>query len=460
MRVLTLCGSIRSSQANYGRVMELAGVEGTIEDFIKEGKRLAGQGRALSNSEIVSAAVMNGVLSRGGEVDYLPIKDLFPHMERRILQLRDGAGNDEGDSPYIDTLSIDQAKLEDLMDRLALSGGVVLATPVYFGDRSSVANKFMQLTARHNLLRDKVFGMASVGAKRNGGQETCNLFGLTEALNQNALVVGNGPPTSQYGGTVVAGNKGQALDDAWGLQTAHGVGVKAAHVAEMYGLGLQAALQGRVRFDILVSMDTPERFFWGYLEKLFAKVALLVPWGDFHLHPVLDSTIYRCLGCKVCPANPAGADGQACCAIEDPDDALEKLRKNLRLSDCVIIAGLNLVDPLRIIYRYQVLIERMRYIRRNNFELTDVLVAALAYNQFGAKVNSLFSMKSTCSLIRHNTTIHSPVEVFEHEGAVLGDVEGQLLDLCIAARRIKHGKQRVGSPGRHYEASGIAGGYS
>ena len=437
----------------------MAHTEGPIEDFIAKGNRLAASGVVLSNSEIVAAAVMKGVLSSGAEIDYFPINDLFPRKETPVLELRPGSCNDKNELANIDSLGMDTTEFDAFLARLANADGVVLTTPVYFGDRSSVANKFMQVTARRNLLQNKVFGVASVGAKRNGGQETCDIFSMVEALSQDALVVGNGPPTSQYGGTVVAGTKGHAFEDSWGLQTSFGVGAKTAHVGKLYALGREAVPPDKVRIDILVTMDTAERFFLDYLEQLAQRVRQQAPWADFHFHFLLDSTIYRCLGCPTCPAVPGNQDTQPRCTIKDPADCLEQLREALHQSDCMVVAGLNLLDPSRIIYRYQVLTERMRYIRRNHFELTDLVVAGLAYNEFGAKVNPIHTIKTLTSFIRQNTTIHCPIEIFEHHGVYLDDGTQSLLNLCLSVRRMKAGRTMVPVPESRYVAHGEAGGY-
>ena len=46
-------------------------------------------------------------------------------------------------------------------------------------------------------------------AKRNGGQETTLVYQLIDMINLNMLGVGNdSASTSQYGGTVVAGDVG------------------------------------------------------------------------------------------------------------------------------------------------------------------------------------------------------------------------------------------------------------
>jgi multimeric flavodoxin WrbA len=388
--------------------MELAHTEGAVSEFIRKGKSLVRAGITLSNSEILAAATMKGAHSKGADIDYFPLVVLFHHKESSVLDLRLRLSKESAvdELAYVDTLSIVEEKLDELYTKIAEADGVILSTPVYFGDRSSVANKFLQVTARKNLLQNKIFGVASVGAKRNGGQETCNIYSMIESLNQGALVVGNGPPTSQYGGTAVGGDQGDVLDDESGIDTAFGVGMKVAHVSGMYSKEKHPASQVRIRIDILVTMDTSERFLAKYLKDLTNRVEQTIPWVEFVIHELIDSTIYRCLGCTICPV-PSGNSG----------DSEETTKCTIR--------------------------DRMRYIRRSNFELTDLLITGLCYNQFGATVNSIHTIKTLTSYIRHNTTFYKPIDIFEYNGKVLNDGKESLIELCTAARRMKAGKKGI-----------------
>jgi multimeric flavodoxin WrbA len=56
-------------------------------------------------------------------------------------------------------------------------------------------------------LKDKVAGAISVGASRNGGQETTISAIHQFLLIQDAIVVGDGAPKAHYGGTGVGGAK-------------------------------------------------------------------------------------------------------------------------------------------------------------------------------------------------------------------------------------------------------------
>ncbi|HJO48813.1 MAG TPA: NAD(P)H-dependent oxidoreductase, partial [Candidatus Scalindua sp.] len=150
MRVLTLCGSIRAHTSQHDAVMELAHTKGPVSEFIRKGKSLVSAGLTLSNSEILAAATMKGVYSKGADIEYFPLVVLFHHKESSVLDLRRRSSkeNAEDELAYVDTLSIVEEKLEELCAKIVEADGVILSTPVYFGDRSSVANKFLQVTAR------------------------------------------------------------------------------------------------------------------------------------------------------------------------------------------------------------------------------------------------------------------------------------------------------------------------
>lgn len=456
MKVLAVCGSIRAKGANAEKVEDLARSKGDMAAFIARGRELT-SAKPLSNSEILAAAAMKGALQLGAQVEYLPLIDLFEREEAPVFHLIPGAADTES-MDYVDTLSISPQSLNFLKDKVLSADGIVMATPVYFGDRSSVANKLLQVGAMYGLLQSKVFGVASVGAKRNGGQETCNIYSIMEALNQGALAVGNGPPTSQYGGTAVGGNKSHVLDDEWGLTSSMGVGQKVAHVSSIMAAGADFKPDRPVQIDIVITNDTHGLFLAGYLHELAQEVTARMPWATINFHEVIHSTIFRCLGCNTCPTIEKDS-GYARCRIKDPEDYVESLRHSLQTSDGVIIAGLNHTNPQDLIFRYQVLTERLRYIRRNNFEMTDLLLAGLCYHQFGATVNSIHSTKVLTSYIRHNTTFHRPIEIFEHQGRLLESGKSTLEDYVRAAQQIKTGRSVTPEPEREYQTGGIAGGY-
>ena len=301
----------------------------------------------------------------------------------------------------------------------------------------------------------------SVGAKRNGGQETTNIYSLFEALKQDALVVGNGPPTSQYGGTAVAGDMGLIVEDRWGLETAYGTGRRVAQAAGIFSEGGGDHDTEKVKILILISIDTHDRLLKRYLQKMIEKVEQKQPWVEIEMIELIRGNIYRCLGCSRCPVSISGQGdedkGRKGCIIKDPSDFMEVVREALQHCNGAIIAGLNIHQSEEMIFCYQVFNERMRFIRRNHFELTNLLVSSLCYNQTGAIVNPIHSLKTMTSFIRHNTIIHRPVEIIEHEGEVIQTGENEFIQFCESAKRVAAGRKRVPLVEALYQAHGEGG---
>jgi NAD(P)H-dependent FMN reductase len=70
---------------------------------------------------------------------------------------------------YADT-HVESKNFEPLVQVLDSADGIVLGSPVYFGDRSSLMHSFINFAAERELLCDKVVSTVSCGSKRNGGQ--------------------------------------------------------------------------------------------------------------------------------------------------------------------------------------------------------------------------------------------------------------------------------------------------
>ena len=122
---------------------------------------------------------------------------------------------------YVDTLSIVEEKTgRKLYTKIAEADGGDIINSCLFRDRSSVANKFLQVTARKkSTSKQDIWSGLQLGPNRNGGQETCNIYSMIEALNQGALVVGNGPSDfSVWAAPAVGGDQGDILEDESGIR--------------------------------------------------------------------------------------------------------------------------------------------------------------------------------------------------------------------------------------------------
>lgn len=124
-----------------------------------------------------------------------------------------------------------------LIPQLAAPGlaGLILATPVYFGGMTAQAKAFLDrcVMLRRNgfKLRDRVGGVIAVGGFRNGGQELAIQGVHAAMLTQDMIIVGEGMPTSHFGGTGFSGGPGGMAADEFGLTTARGLGRRVAELA-------------------------------------------------------------------------------------------------------------------------------------------------------------------------------------------------------------------------------------
>ena len=462
MKTLVICGSIRSRENRLDILENMVREKGNLSDYLQAVSGGFKASNVPCNCDILAGVCYLAMMDAGSDVELYSLTRLFPHREAKVSY--DENRIIDTDITTTDTLSLNPDELELFFCKIKSADGILLITPVYFGDRSSVANKLLQLSGIHDLLKGKVFGAVAVGAKRNGGQETTIIYCLLEALSQGALVVGNGPPTSQYGGTAVGGFKGTVLNDDWGLCTAYGTGTRVAQVANLIRSGTESDQKPPIHILVLVSMDDESGLLQSFLSGYLAKLSLEHTNVCFKLKNILDLTIYRCLGCKDCPPDgkfsldhvPTPGE-HAHCIIKNKDDAMEEIHDDLLSSDAIIVAGLNVKEHKHLVYRYQVLIERTRYIRRNNFELANKSITSFTLNQVGARINSLHEVKTVTSYIRHNSIIHKPIEAFILDGKVMDD---GMEDMKSFIREVEYLAKGISIAGRipaEYATKGIGG---
>lgn len=121
-----------------------------------------------------------------------------------------------------------------VIGKLQEAQGIIIGSPVYFGNVTSQMKMFMDRSRPLRIdfkLRDKVAGAISVGASRNGGQET-TISAIHEfLLIHDAIIVGDGAPMAHYGGTGVGGTAGDTQEDQMGLETSINLGKRVTKLA-------------------------------------------------------------------------------------------------------------------------------------------------------------------------------------------------------------------------------------
>lgn len=239
-----------------------------------------------------------------------------------------------------------------LLSDIKKASGIIFATPVYFGWYSSLLQEFLEWLRKKKIeLYPKVVGFIVVGAKRNGGQESTIINASWDVMGLGACVVNDGAPISQFGGVVVAGDKGDIFKDKEGLETCRNLGRRVSETSLILKNGKKNI---KTRINI-----------WKTEE--------------------LQNTLLRCLACDKCP-NPNRKDDYGCVL----PDMMSSFHYDLLKSEGIIPKGFGL--------RF---FERTRYLRRDNYRLT-YSVACLK----NIRHVPLF-IKLNCILCRKNLKIYS-----------------------------------------------------
>jgi len=246
--------------------------------------------KGLCNSEIALASAYHGIKEYTSDIEYQRLNNSY---------------------------------FPDLIDKIKEADGIIFGTPVYFGHRNSLLDELISFIPE-GILLDKVCGVVSVGAKRNGGQETTNVFTMWDLMGKGALCVNDGAPISQFGGTGIAGKLGDMKKDKTGLEQCFGLGQRVAHVADIIK-------QEKYANATITRIDVPRTIAHGF---------------------------DHCRGCAECPL-PIEKDYKC----RNTEDYMGTLHKEIVKADGLHFIGFSMR-----------LFERMRYLRRDNFRLTYTVV--------------------------------------------------------------------------------------
>lgn len=383
-------------------------------NLYKSERKITKRDTTFSNTEVALAAALYGAKEAGAEVLHVQLNRYFLPTPR-------------------------PAKLKELKELLLRADGLVLATPVYFGDRSLLIGNLIDLIRGDAELKaalaGKVMGGIAVAAKRNGGQETSLIYQLMDMLDIGFLGVGNDwRTTAQYGGTCHAGDVGMMASDSVGIDTAAGVGRRVGTVALMNRMGEEHQLQGKHRLVFLVAQDKDEVAL-RYAQALAQQASQ----AEVTLIDVTKLKIHSCQACDICPAT-VGVDKDSRCIITKRDDDMQSVYDTLRDADVIVPVTYNPVDRSGLESPYQSLMERLRFMRRSNYMLSDRLIAPLVLEEIGAGQN--LHIRMITSLIRQHSIVTKPILAYFRHGVALNDTEvaQQFAALNQTARNITRGR--------------------
>ena len=196
--------------------------------FIEDGGSLVkiigviGSPRTGSNTEILIIKALESAEEVGAETDLINLgsAEIEPCIACEICK-------STGECAIYDDM-------QDITQKLGEADGLILGSPVYFGNVTSQMKIFMDRSRPLRIdfkLKDKVAGAISVGASRNGGQETTISAMHEFLLIHDAIIVGDGAPLAHYGGTGMGGVVGDTKQDEHGIMTSINLGKRVAELA-------------------------------------------------------------------------------------------------------------------------------------------------------------------------------------------------------------------------------------
>ncbi len=348
-------------------------------------------GVGLSNSEILLAAALWKARSCGVDIEHICLSEVMGETSK-------------------------QSKVHDnFLDRIDSADGILISGPVYFGDRGSLTHSLVQVLRKENeCVKDKFMAGISVGAKRNGGQETTLIYQMVDFLNIGMLAIGNdAETTAQYGGTGHAGDLGTIYNDDYGIDTSIGTGNRIAQTIIMKKFGDTLKLKDRPRIGIVILQDLDDTAKRLIHEKILSTN--LSDKADFRLFYFVDEEVNRCLACDVCPCE-IGDDDVYRCVIKK-EDLFVKYHKDLVGLDALLIGGYSTEHFNNCRSIYQKFIERTRYIRRSSYIYSNLLVAPILFKDI--KSREYLEIRIITSMIRHHTIIHKPIIFDIQDGDII-----------------------------------------
>lgn len=394
-----------------------------FDEMYRNLRRLKGD-KGLSNSEVALAAALWSAKQLGADIGHLSLSEYF---------LENGTTKN----------------LDELKEKVSEADAIVISSPVYFGDRSSLVQSFINLLKSDPYLREsikgKVYGGIAVGAKRNGGQETTLIYQLMDMIGCGFLGVGNdSETTSQYGGTGHAGDIGTMPADSYGLNTAMGAGRRIARVASMLKQGSRHQLNGKHHLLFWVLQDK-EEIAYNYVQKLISD-SQITDRLDAKILGLHSKNITRCLACDICPTH-VDIDEEYRCVIKGAKDDMPHLHEEFLNADAIIPVAFSPKNREGLRSTYQTFMERTRYLRRGDYVLSDIVTAPIVIEDVGSGED--LAIRMTTSMIRHHTVISDPMIAYRYNDNIInhGEIVSQFCNFNEQVRSVTKGKVLVYSNG-------------
>jgi len=371
----------------------------SFEENYKQLKKFKGN-RGLSNSEAALVYALWQVYRNGVDIDYLSLSNIFENENK--------------------------SKISFFKKKFLECDALLISGPVYFGDRGSLTQRMIEFINSDkqciNHVKKIFYAGLAVGAKRNGGQETTLIFQMIDFLNMGAKVVGNGhDTTSQYGGTLVAGDIGKVQDDDYGIRTSLSTGDNLSKCLKEF---IQSKKDNKTKkvnqkiepkiCNVFVMQDNKE-------EECTKIISSFVKNNKktnvkFNIFKVFKEKVYRCIACDLCPTS-YGNKNEYRCIINNKDDFFKLYHKEIINCDSFIFAAYSGENFFNIKSNYQQFIERTRYLRRDDYTMGSKLVTSFIVSEVNSNRN--LHIRTLTSLIRHKNILSKPLLVFKNQNSYI-----------------------------------------
>lgn len=241
--------------------------------------------------------------------------------------------------------------------------------------------------------------------------------------------------TSQYGGTIVAGDVGTAAKDQYGMNTSIDTGRRVAQITNLLKAN-QDARSKHTKIEMWLVQDDKSQYGLKTLQK-FINETILPSNVELSIRNLTNDQIHRCIACDICPISK-GEQEEYRCIITKKEDLFKQRHTELIDVDAILIAAYSPIDKSELVSVYQKFVERTRYLRRDNYSLGDVLVAPMIISEINSNQN--LHLRMITSFIRHHTVIHHPILIYKNDAALIGVEHArlQLLSFIENAKSLKN----------------------
>ena len=401
----------------FSEIEKLNNKKLSFEEKYKQLKKFKGN-RGLSNSETALVyALWKALQEENVEIDYLSLSNIFENENKE--------------------------KLEHFKKKFLNCNALLLSGPVYFGDRGSLTQRMIEfLNSDEECMKHAkkiLYAGLAVGAKRNGGQETTLIFQALDFLNMGCKVIGNGhDTTAQYGGTLVAGDIGKAVEDDYGIKTALSTGKNIGEILNNINLNevnLKNNSLSPHRCNIFILQDNEEEECSKIIESLVRNYKEKKI--EFSIFKVFKESVHKCIACDVCPISYEESEKYRC-IINNQDDFFKMNHSKIINCDSFIFAAYSGTNFINIKTNYQQFIERTRYLRRDNYLFGRKLVSSFILSEVNSNRN--LHIRILTSLIRHHNILFKPILVFKNSNAYINfeNIKKQFIDFCNTALKVEN----------------------